>query len=265
MWIQDYPGLEVALLPFEDNVFYVLLRNGEALVVDPPSASSVADLLRERKAKLCAILITHGDGDHIEGVGELVRDSGAVVYGPEEMRVDFNFQAMRDNQVLPWQGLSIRALDTKGHRPTHLAFYLSEPAPGLLFSGDALFAAGCGRIFSNPPEWMFASLQKLAALPPETHLYCGHDYLEGNLLFGLSVEPDHAAMKHRLDDVRARHRAGQATLPSTLALEKETNPFLRVSNVAAFAALRRKKDGFGSFISVHSHIRMNETGGAKRK
>lgn len=245
MWSQDYSGLEVVLIPFEDNVFYVLLRNGGAVVVDPPVAWDVDELLRERGARLQGVLITHGDGDHVEGVAELVGAWRPVVYGPVGMKVGFEFRPVNDGEVVEWEGLEIRALDTKGHRAAHVAYYLDEPAPGLLFSGDSLFAGGCGRIFSNPPEWMFASLQKLAELPPETHLYCGHDYLEDNLLFGLSVEPENRAMKERLAEARAKHKAGKAVFPSTLALEKETNPFLRVSDVEAFAALRRKKDVFG--------------------
>lgn len=244
MWSKQYPGLEVVLIPFEDNIFYVLVHDEAALVVDPPVSTLVADLLRERDIPLRAILITHGDGDHIEGVDDLLREWDAPVYAPAGSHVDFDFRPVRDGEVLPLNGLTFRVLDTRGHRVAHAAYYLPQPAPGLLFSGDSLFAGGCGRIFGNPPEWMFATLQKLAELPPETHLYCGHDYLEDNLLFALSVEPHNVAMQRRLEEVRISHRTGKAVLPSTLSLERETNPFLRVSSVEAFAALRRAKDQF---------------------
>ncbi len=244
MWSEMYDGLEVVLLPWEDNVFYILLREGGALVVDPPAARPALALLNGRGVKLDAILITHADWDHIEGAPELVGMFDPVVYGPAGATMSFGFRGVGDGEVVEWRGLKIRALDTRGHRPQHMAYYLPEPAPGLLFSGDSLFAAGCGRIFGNPPEWMFAALQKLGALPGETHLYCGHDYLEGNLEFALSVEPENVAMQRQLADVRERHRAGLAVLPSTLAIERETNPFLRARDVASFAKLRKAKDSF---------------------
>ncbi|MCO5044487.1 MAG: hydroxyacylglutathione hydrolase [Kiritimatiellae bacterium] len=244
MWMRNYDGLVVALLPWEDNVFCVLLRDGGALVVDPPVAAPVSALLRERGASLDAILITHADWDHIGGVPELISAHAPTVYGPEGATMAFVFRGLRDGETLNWRGLEFRALDTRGHRPQHVAFYAPAPAPGLLFSGDSLFAAGCGRIFANPPEWMFTALQKLAALPRETHVYCGHDYLEDNLAFALSLEPDNTAMKDRLADVRARHQARDPVLPSTLALEWETNPFLRARDVETFAKLRRAKDSF---------------------
>lgn len=230
MWLQTYPGLEVALLPWGDNVFYVLLAGGEALVVDPPVAEPVQRLLRERGARLTGILVTHHDPDHVGGVPELAR-GGIRVEAPTG-----------EDRDLTWHGLAIRALDTPGHRREHVAFYLPEPAPGLLFSGDALFAGGCGRLNGLPPALMYASLQKLAALPPETHVYCGHDYVEANLRFALSVEPDNAALARRLDETLARQRAGRALLPSTIALERATNPFLRAPDVETFAARRRAKD-----------------------
>ncbi|HMP75955.1 MAG TPA: MBL fold metallo-hydrolase [Kiritimatiellia bacterium] len=230
MWWQSYPGLEVALLPWGDNVYYVLFRDGEALVVDPPVAEAVQQLLRERGARLTGILVTHHDPDHVGGVPELAR-AGIRVEAPTG-----------EDREFAWRGLAIRALDTPGHRRVHTAYHFPEPAPGLLFAGDSLFAGGCGRLNGLPAELMFASLRKLAALPPETHLYCGHDYLEPNLAFALSVEPGNVALVRRLAEVRARHREGAAVLPSTLALEIETNPFLRARDATEFAARRRAKD-----------------------
>lgn len=244
MWIESYLGLDVALLPWNTNVFYVLLRAGEALAIDPPAAAPVQSLLGAHGAVLSQLLITHKDPDHVDGVDELVDAWHPPVRAPLGAPMDFAFEPVRDGDVLHWRELAIRVIDTRGHRRQHVAYHLPEPAPGLLFSGDSLFAGGCGRLNGQPPEWMYESLHKLAALPAETHLYCGHDYLEDNLRFALTVEPGNVAMQRRLDDVRARHRAGEAVLPSTLALEKETNPFLRARDVAAFAGMRRAKDSF---------------------
>ncbi len=226
--IVAYDGLQVALLPYGDNVFYTLLRNGIALVVDPPVAQPVLQLLRETGARLTRILVTHHDHDHVGGVAVLAL-SGAPVEIPSG-----------EDRSFYWEDLEIRALNTPGHRREHSAYYLAKPAPGLLFSGDCLFAGGCGRINGLPPDWMFASLQKLASLPDDTHIYCGHDYLESNLAFARTVEPANEAVIRRLESVRA----GGATLPSTIALEKETNPFVRARSVEEFAERRARKDRF---------------------
>lgn len=244
-WVRSYPGLDVLLLPWEDNVVATLVSGGQAMVVDPPAMAPVHELLCEVEAMLHGVLITHEDGDHVAGVPELVKAwRHPKVYAPEGAHVDFDFEPLRGGEVLNWRGMEIRVLNTRGHRSRHVSFYLPQPKPGLLFSGDSLFAGGCGRIFGNPPEWMFESLRSLAALPPETDVYCGHDYLEANLAFGLSVEPGNAAMRQRLEVTRARHHGQESVLPSTIALELETNPFLRVADVESFAALRRAKDAF---------------------
>lgn len=223
-----YSGLNIVLIPHGDNMFYTLLRNGVALVVDPPVARPVLQLLRDTGARLTRILVTHHDQDHVGGVAELAT-AGAAVEIPTGM-----------DRSLYWEELEIRALNTPGHRREHSAYYLPKPAPGLLFSGDCLFAGGCGRLNGLPPELMYASLQKLAALPDETHVYCGHNYLESNLAFARTVEPENEAILRRLESVRA----GEATWPSTLALEKETNPFVRARSVEEFAERRARKDRF---------------------
>ncbi len=233
MWTRSYTGLDVVMIPWGTNVFYVLFREGVALVIDPPDAAPVHRLLRDRAARLDRILLTHGDDDHTGGVPGLAR-GGAPVAQP----------AGGGDRDLSWRGLVIRALDTPGHRRAHAAYHLPEPAPGLLFSGDCLFAGGCGRLNGLPPDWMFASLRRLAALPPETEVFCGHDYLDENLRFALTVEPANEAVRARRRRVAALRAAGAPVLPSTLAEECATNPFVRAGDVAEFAARRRAKDVF---------------------
>jgi hydroxyacylglutathione hydrolase len=233
MWTRRYTGLEIALLPWETNVFYVLLRGNGAAAVDPPAAAPVDSLLAARGVALEWIWVTHDDWDHSGGVDPLIgRWTPRVARG------------MPDGASVVWRELEIRAIDTPGHRRRHTAFYLPMPEPGLLFSGDCLFAGGCGRLNGLPPELMFASLRRLAALPPATEIFCGHDYLDENLRFALTVEPENAAIRERIARVERLRRAGAAALPSTLAEELETNPFLRARDVAEFAARRRAKDCF---------------------
>lgn len=233
MWTVSYEGLHVLLMPHGDNLFYLLLRNEVALIVDPPVARPVLRLLREKEVRLTRILITHHDADHIGGVCELTQAPDAEVETPTG--TDRSFW---------WEGLEVKELDTPGHRRPHAAYWMPTPAPGLLFSGDCLFAAGCGRLNGLPPELMFASLRKLAALPDETHVYCGHDYLESNLAFAQVVEPENLAIARRIEEARAAKQAGRAALPSSIAIEKATNPFLRAMTLEEFAARRARKDRF---------------------
>ncbi len=232
IWVQSYPGLDVALLPWGDNVFYVMIREGAAIAVDPPVAEPVRRVLRARHARLSGIWITHHDPDHVGGVPEL---SGNGIAIEEPSGADRSFE---------WQGLEVQALDTPGHRRSHTAFYLPKPDPGLLFSGDCLFASGCGRLNGLPPGLMYGSLRKLMALPDETHVYCGHDYLESNLAFALAEEPGNEAMIQRLNDIREKHLAGEAVLPSTIGMERATNPFVRARSLEEFSARRARKDRF---------------------
>lgn len=225
---REYPGLSVTLIPHDSNVFYLLQRNGAALVIDPPVALPVLQLLQETGARLTRILVTHHDHDHVGGVTELA-SSGAAIEIPSG-----------SDRTFSWEYLEIQEINTPGHRREHSAYYLAKPPPGLLFSGDCLFAGGCGRIHGLPPEWMYASLRKLAALPDDTHIYCGHDYLESNLTFARMLEPANEAIIHRLESIRA----GESTLPSTIAWEKATNPFMRARSVNEFAERRARKDRF---------------------
>jgi hydroxyacylglutathione hydrolase len=233
MWMRRYSGLEIALLPWETNVFYVLLRGNGAAVVDPPAMPPVDSLLASRGAALEWILVTHDDWDHTGGVDPLIGR-----WAPRVAR------GMPDGASIVWRELEIRAIDTPGHRRRHTAYYLPLPEPGFLFSGDCLLAGGCGRLNGLPPELMYNSLKRLAALPPATEIFCGHDYLDENLRFALSVEPQNHATQERMARTEMLRRAGAAVLPSTIAEELATNPFLRARDAEEFAARRKAKDFF---------------------
>ena len=214
---------EVIRIPaFKDNYIWLLRKGASAVVVDPGDANCVLEVLERERLTLDSILITHHHHDHQGGVAGL--------------RVSY---------------------PSAGHTLGHLAYY----CPDALFCGDTLFGAGCGRLFEGTPKQMFDSLTRLAALPDQTAVYCAHEYTELNLRFALSIEPGNRQLRQRADEVGTARVKGLATVPSTLALEKATNPFLRCSEaevvasvagsdassadpLAVFTVLRERRNGF---------------------
>ena len=233
--------LNIRPLPaFEDNYIWLLTRPGgaDAAVVDPGDEDPVLETLDREGLTLTAILITHKHGDHTGGVRELRdRYPGARVYGPAGEAIATLTDPLRDGDTLDLgiAGARFSVLEVPGHTEGHLAYY----GGGVLFCGDTLFAGGCGRVFSGTHEQLHHSLQRIAALPPETLLYCAHEYTEANLGFASWVEPDSPAVRRRVAETRALRAAGKPTVPSTLAQELETNPFLRGDQPEVAAAAER--------------------------
>jgi hydroxyacylglutathione hydrolase len=247
---------------FSDNYIWLIESPrdaGRLVAVDPGEADPVIAELQRSGASLAAILLTHHHPDHVGGVGELLRHWDVPVYGPEDSRIAPPIRALSEGPCdLPELGLAFQILQVPGHTVSHIAFW----GHGALFCGDTLFSAGCGRMFEGTPTQMNASLNKLRALPPETSVYCGHEYTAANLKFALSVEPENAATLNYQQEVERLRAAGRPSLPSTLALEIRVNPFLRCeqdevraaaqrhANLAleqpaeVFAALRAWKDNF---------------------
>ena len=218
-----------------------MLHDGQqALVVDPGDAEPVIRALQHEGVHLQGILVTHHHADHTAGVDRLRQATGAPVFGPAHEPMPEPLQRLMEGDVVRLLGLEFQVLEVPGHTAGHIAFYCpAVDASPLLFCGDTLFSAGCGRLFEGTPEQMLASLDRLAALPDATRVCCTHEYTLSNLQFALEIEPENPQLltyNTRCQTLRAQ---GQPTLPSTLALERQINPFLRSRQPAVVAAARR--------------------------
>ncbi|ROL81091.1 hydroxyacylglutathione hydrolase [Pseudomonas chlororaphis] len=254
--------IQISALPaFTDNYIWLLQDHSHqrCAVVDPGDAAPVQAWLAEHPGwVLSDILVTHHHHDHVGGVEQLKKASGAKVWGPANENIPGRDVALNDNDRASILGWDFDIYAVPGHTLGHIAYYHH----GLLFCGDTLFAAGCGRLFEGTPEQMHHSLSRLTALPADTLVYCTHEYTLSNLRFAQAVEPDNPDIAERLRKVSELRENGRMTLPSTLALEKLTNPFLRTGETsvkqkaderngldnraqsAVFAALRAWKDKF---------------------
>jgi hydroxyacylglutathione hydrolase len=221
----------VPVKAFKDNYVWTLRNATHAAVVDPGEAGPVLDYLAREKLKLAAILATHHHADHVGGIAELLAaHRGIPVYGPKNEPIPTLTHPVSegDSVTIPELGAKFSVLDIPGHTRAHIAYY----GAGALFCGDTLFACGCGRVFEGTAEQMYASLEKLRALPDATKVYCGHEYTLANIGFAEAVEPSNPSLKKREERDRKLREAGKPTLPSTLGEEKATNPFLRCAEPA---------------------------------
>lgn len=218
--------------------------SGEVVVIDPTEASLVEHYCTEHQLKISQIWLTHWHKDHTGGVPTLLLNRNIAVYGPREelSKVPFISHSLQDKAHITFHDLQVDIIAVPGHTLGHIVYFID--ALDVLFCGDTLFAMGCGRVFEGTYEQMYHSLNRLAALPARTQVYCTHEYTLANAQFALHVEADNLALQQRYEDVKAQRMLGQSTLPSTIALELETNPFLRVESVAEFQRLRQLKDNF---------------------
>lgn len=245
-----------------DNLIYLYaFGRGETLVVDPSEASGVLRTLEKNSLSLKAILITHHHYDHTGGAAELKQRTGCTIIGSDAERIPGIDEVVEDGQFLTFGGTRIQVIATPGHTQTSVCYYAqpSQDCPnGILWTGDTLFVGGCGRLLECDAQTMWKSLSRLASLPDETLIYCGHDYTLENCEFALSIEPGSEVLKRRLSEIRQVQNRGGLTVPSTIAQEKSTNPFLRADEpplratlgmeraqaAEVFAKLRRLKDVF---------------------
>jgi hydroxyacylglutathione hydrolase len=263
--IEKASALEVLpLAAFNDNYLWLIHNGRESLIVDPGDAVVVERALAARNLKLAAILVTHHHPDHIGGVMVLKSQFDIPVYGPraEAAKIEGLTHLLEDADCVSIEALDLQfdVLAVPGHTLGHIAYYAARQ--GWLFCGDTLFASGCGRLFEGTPAQMQVSLQKLAQLPPQTGVFCAHEYTLSNLAFARAVEPGNAAIAAEIERVKSLRAQLQPSVPSTIARERSLNPFLRCGEVeiakaageharkdlrdpiAVFAELRSWKDDF---------------------
>jgi hydroxyacylglutathione hydrolase len=222
---------------------------GLAACIDTPDAAAILRELDRTGWKLALILNTHWHPDHAGGNAEVKAATGATIVGPAEVeRLTPVDRKVVDGEVVDLGETRLSVIDTGGHTLGHITYH--DAADRTAFVGDTLFALGCGRVFEGTAEQMWGSLQKLAALPDDTKVYCAHEYTASNARFALSVDDD-PALKARTDEIFAARARGEPTVPTTIGLEKATNPFLRAPRLKpglppheAFGAVRAAKDGF---------------------
>ncbi len=231
--------LTITPIPALDSNYFWIIRPDQnapgVYVVDPGDAAPVKDYLAQHQLTLAAILITHRHRDHTQGISGLLERWSVPVYGPESELIPSITHTLRDGDLLTLDGITLKIIAVPGHTWEHIVYFYegnrfyegADNVPPLLFCGDALFAGGCGRRFDGTAEVMWDSLQKLAALPDNTLIYCAHEYTEANLEFAVAVDPDNLELKARYHLIKHIRAQGTITLPSNILLEKRTNPFLR--------------------------------------
>ncbi|MFS2155064.1 hydroxyacylglutathione hydrolase [Rhizobium sp. Rhizsp42] len=254
--------------PLDLDVFLCRTDNFGVLVHDPetgltasidaPDAGAVIAAANRRGWTISHIFTTHHHTDHVEGNLALKEKYGCEIIGPinEAVAIPGLDMTMSDDDTFLFGEHPVRVIETPGHTAGHICYHFTDDK--LLFAADTLFALGCGRLFERPPADMWHSLQKLAVLPDETAIYFGHEYTLSNARFALTIDPDNERLKARAAEIEALRAEGRFTIPTTLALEKETNPFLRVgdpairrnllmetkTNEEVFAEIRKRKDNF---------------------
>ena len=231
-------ALNILTVPaFDDNYLWIIHDGKHAAVVDPGDATPILAALAQHQLTLCAILLTHHHADHIGGVPALLSHASVPVYGPTNDRIAAVTHPLSQGNCVFVSKLDLRLeiIDVPGHTSGHIAYF--APTQRWLFCGDTLFAGGCGRLFEGTAEQMLHSLDQLAALPDETAVYCAHEYTMSNLRFAKEIEPGNLALLERIQHEQAKRDRAMPTVPTSIGLEKQTNPFLRCREPSVIARL----------------------------
>jgi len=240
--------MEIVAVPVLTDNYVWLIHNpasGETAAVDPSVATPVLDAVAAKGWRLTQGLNTHWHPDHTGGNEDIQAATGATITAPAEAkRVSKVDCVVAEGDRVTAAGAEAVVWNIPAHTAGHIAYYFKEE--GMIFVGDTMFAMGCGRLFEGKPEQMYANMQRIAALPENVRIYCGHEYTLANARFAAHTDPTNAAITARLEEVAALRDAETITLPTTVAQERETNPFVRATNEEEFARLRSAKDSFRS-------------------
>ena len=254
-------ALEIEQFMCRSDNFGILARNpatGEAFLVDAPQEAPILEAIERTGWQPSTLLITHHHSDHVEANLALRQRFGLTIIGPEaeKEKIPGIDRTVRGGDTITVAGLTVQVIDTPGHTLGHVSYHF--PTEKVVFAADTLFALGCGRLLEGTAAQMVSSLSKLAALPAQTQVYCGHEYTQSNARFALTVDPDNAKLKALANEIDELRAAGKPTLPTTIGRELETNPFLRwndaairkhlgmegADEVSVFAEIRKRKDNF---------------------
>lgn len=240
--------MEIFPVPVLNDNYVWLIHNsetGETAAVDPSVAEPVLKAAADRDWPLTQVLNTHWHPDHTGGNEGIKAATGCTITAPAEAeRVSEVDRVVAEGDRVTVAGAEAVVWDIPAHTAGHIAYYFEDE--GMIFVGDTMFAMGCGRLFEGTAEQMYSNMQRIAGLPGDVRIYCGHEYTLANARFAEKAEPDNAAVKRRLADVKLLRDEGKVTLPTTVAQERETNPFVRSTNVEEFARRRAAKDSFRS-------------------
>ncbi|MET0546764.1 MAG: hydroxyacylglutathione hydrolase [Caulobacterales bacterium] len=254
-------SLQIHMFPcLNDNYGFLIHdpQSGETASIDTPEAGPILAAAKAKGWTITQIWNTHWHPDHAGGNAAIKAETGCVIYGPkgEAAKIPMIDHAVDDGDQVRLGQYEARVLNVGGHTMGHIAYHF--PSENVAFVGDTLFALGCGRVFEGTPQQMWTSLSKLAALPPETKIYCAHEYTQSNARFAITIEPDNAALQARKKSIDAARTKGEPTVPTTIAAELASNPFLRADTASVreavdlkqapawqvFAEVRRRKDTF---------------------
>lgn len=226
---------------FRDNYIWIIHNTEQAVAIDPGDASPVLEYLESEQLQLNAILITHHHPDHTGGNRKLLDLFDVPVYGPKKETIPTVTHPVQEQDTihLPDFSIMLDVIEIPGHTHGHIAYYGSFQEKNRLFCGDTLFSCGCGRIFEGTPQQMFLSLQKLTGLPDDTLVYCAHEYTLSNISFASTVEPDNDELQKQAHRVKQLRNKDKPTLPTTIAMEKACNPFLRCRQPTIIHNVRR--------------------------
>ena len=242
---------------FNDNYIWLISTNEGNLVIDPGESAPVLDYLTKNSIELTDILLTHHHYDHVGGVAELKKSITGKVIGPNNVNIEGIDQKVSEGALVNSCGLNFRVIEIPGHTLDHIAYFSDDNKQPLLFCGDTLFSAGCGRVFEGTFQQMYESIMRIKSLPINTLIYCGHEYTLANLKFALQVEPNNADIKNHIEFCKKVLQNNQATLPSSLQLELKINPFLRCDDNKLRASISHKYDSSKSIddSSVFEYLR----------